>query len=381
MNKSFSYQLLIGFTMSILAFLYPVNLSAQALLNANAVPNNTYELINSVLAPGAAAEETPDQFDPSFGRHIAEVFDTDLNQYVFEFYIHSSVPNELQDEATGDTDRQRVEIKTYAPSPASLKGVSGDNVTYKWRFRLPVGFQPSTNFTHIHQVKAVDGDDGNPIFTLTPRYKSSGNQLELIYVDGRSASNNITTKLTTVDLSLFTGNWVEATEKIKVDSLAGTYSIVITNIKTGATILTYSGSNLCTIRSTNSFIRPKWGIYRSIAAISYLRDEAVRFNSFSVGKSTSTAVESVGSNNPFKAIPSPGGTKLFFQYSLPKKGNVEIDAINMSGQKMKTIYTENNQESGSYQSSADISDLKSGIYIIHLQSGNFSQNCKLIIQK
>ena len=357
------------------------NLFSQALLNADAVPNNTYELINSVLAPGAVAEETPDAFHPAFGRHIAEVFDTDLNQYVFEFYIHSSVTNELQDEATGDTDRQRVEIKTYASSPASLKGVSGDNVTYKWRFRLPIGFQPSPNFTHIHQVKAVDGDDGNPIFTLTPRYKSSGNQLELIYVDGRSASNNINNKLASVDLSLFTGNWVEATEKIKVDSLAGTYSITINNVKTGANILTFSAGNLCTIRATNSFIRPKWGIYRSIAAISYLRDEAVRFNSFSVGKNLSTGVESLPNTIPFKAVSSSEGHKLFFEYTLPTTGNVEINAFSVNGQKLKTIFAENNQESGFYQSSADISELKSGIYIIHLQSGKYLQNCKLFVQK
>ena len=376
-----SYSLLTRISLATVFILGTGNVFSQALLNADAVSNNTYELINSVLAPGAVAEETPDAFHTAFGRHIAEVFDTDLNQYVFEFYIHSSVTNELQDEATGDTDRQRVEIKTYASSPASLKGVSGDNVTYKWRFRLPVGFQPSPNFTHIHQVKAVDGDDGNPIFTLTPRYKSTGNQLELIYTDGRSASNNFTNKLASVDLSLFTGNWVEATEKIKVDSLVGTYSILITNVKTGATILSYSGSNLCTIRATNSFIRPKWGIYRSIASISYLRDEAVRFNSFSVGKNLSTDVESFQSTTPFKAITSPEGHKLLFEYTLPANGNVEINAFSMNGQKIKTIYAENNQESGSYQSSANISELKSGIYIIHLKSGNFSQNCKLIIQK
>jgi len=362
--------------------LSPIFLFSQTLLEANGVPNNTYELINSILAPPAyPAEETPDQFDPAFGRHIAEVFDTDLNQYVFEFYIHSSVANELQDESTGDTDRQRCEIKTYASSPASLKGVSGDNVTYKWRFRVPVGFQPSPNFTHIHQVKAVDGDDGNPIFTLTPRYKSTGNQLELIYVDGRSASNNINNKLASVDLSLFTGNWVEATEKIKVDSLEGTYSIVITNVKTGTTILSYSGSNLCTIRATNSFIRPKWGIYRSITSLSYLRDEALRFNSFSVGKGLRTNLESFTDQKTLKATISSTGNKLLFEYTLPNSGKVEIDVISMNGQKLKTIYSENNQESGFYQSSADISDLKSGIYIIHLHSGNYSQNCKLIIQK
>ena len=37
-----------------------------------------------------------------------------------------------------------------------------------------------------------------------------------------------------------------------------------------------------TIRSDNDFIRPKWGIYRSLKKVEDLRDEAVRFNDFSI---------------------------------------------------------------------------------------------------
>ncbi len=113
----------------------------------------------------------------SFGRHIAEVFDTDLNKNVFEFYIHVTPDNDR----CINFDRQRIEIKTYDSSPDNLKGTLGETVTYKWRFKIPVGFQPSANFTHIHQVKAVGGDDDNPIFTLTLR-KASPNKLELNYV-------------------------------------------------------------------------------------------------------------------------------------------------------------------------------------------------------
>ena len=251
----------------------------QALLNADGV-TNTYSLINSILAPGATAEETPDAFDPSFGPHIKQVWDTDLGKYVFEFYLHISNSNELQDESTGDTDRQRVEIKTYDASPDSLKGLPGELIKYKWRFKVPVGFQPSTNFTHIHQIKAVGGDDSNPLFTLTPRYNSGGNKLELNYYDGQVP--NVQTKLTEVSLSSFEGTWVEATEQIHVDSLHGSYSLSINKVSDATNLLTYSNADLCTFRSTNTFTRPKWGIYRSILSISYLRDETMRFNSFSV---------------------------------------------------------------------------------------------------
>ncbi|MFZ4455950.1 MAG: hypothetical protein ACOYOT_06990 [Bacteroidales bacterium] len=270
------------------------NTQAGVLLEANG-PGNTYELINSVFAPGYTAVETADTFDPTFGRHIAEVWDTDLAKYVFEFYAHSSVTNELQDISTGDTDRQRVEIKTYAASPDSLKGVSGETIKYKWKFKIPTGFQPSPNFTHIHQIKAVDGLESSPIFTLTPRYNASGNQLELIFVDGYGNS----TKETTADLSQFENTWVEATELIRVDSVHGSYSIIIKKVSDGSTMLSYSNSDMQTIRYNNSFIRPKWGIYRSIVNIDYLRDETMRFNSFSIQE-----IKNQAQTITFPALPS-----------------------------------------------------------------------------
>ena len=254
----------------LLVHVFSIPVCAQSVLTADG-SGNTYELINSILAPtGGDVVETPDCVHPEFGRHIAEVWDADLGQYVFEFYIHTAIDNDR----CINFDRQRVEIKTYDASPPELLGNYGDKVVYKWRFKVPVGFQPSPNFTHIHQIKAVGGVDDAPLFTLTPRYKSAGNQMELIH--------NNTTRVATLNLSLFEGNWVEATETIKIDSLHGTYSMLITNVSTGNVILSYSNNDIKTIRSSNTFIRPKWGIYRSLLSPEYLRDETLRFNDFSI---------------------------------------------------------------------------------------------------
>lgn len=236
-------------------------------LNADG-PGNTYELINSVLAPGFDAVENPECAHPAFGRHIAEVPDVELNKYVFEFYSHVSEDNDR----CINFDRQRVEIKTYDQSPANLIGTTGETITYKWLFRLAPGFQPSSNFTHIHQVKPVNGDDGNPLFTLTAR-KGTPDKLELIHDN--------TSKVAVVDLSQFTGVWVEATEIVKVGA-AGTYSIIIRRVSDAVTLLSYSNNNIMTIRPSNDFIRPKWGIYRSLNNPGDLRNESIRFNTFSI---------------------------------------------------------------------------------------------------
>jgi len=262
----------------------PAFIDAQVTLEANG-PGQTYELINSVLAPGYTAVETPDQCasHPSFGRHIAEVWDATLNKYVFEFYIH--VPTTFPvTTTTADNDRcmnfdrQRVEIKTYESSPANLKGTVGETVTYKWKFRLPTEFQPSPNFSHIHQIKAVGGDEVDPIFTLTARYGTSSNSLQLLYVfDSSNAANTLVSK----NLNEFLGTWVNVTEVINIGT-NGTYSITINKESDGSNIFSYTNSNIRTIRPSNTFIRPKWGIYRSLNSPAYLRDDSIRIASVSI---------------------------------------------------------------------------------------------------
>lgn len=254
------------------------SLSAQALLNANG-PGNTFEEITDALAPGVdtSAVEDPQCVHPAFGRHIAEVWDADLTKYVFEFYMHVAIDNDR----CINFDRQRVEIKTYDASPAALKGVSGETILYKWRFKVPVGFKPSSSFTHIHQIKAVGGNDADPLITLTVR-KGSPNKMELIH--------NNTTKVAIANLSLFEGNWVECTQSIFVDSLHGSYAMTIKKVSDGTTILSYSSNDLMTIRSDNTFIRPKWGIYRSLNSPSDLRDDTLRFSDFYIGESATTVL-------------------------------------------------------------------------------------------
>jgi uncharacterized membrane protein len=187
-------------------------------------------------------------------------------------------------------DRQRVEIKTYGPSPDYLKAFIGDTVTYDWKFKLDAAFQPSPNFTHIHQIKAGDGDADAPLITITPRFGST-NTLQLIHSTGSSPGVNLGT-LTSTPLAPFLGTWVEAHEQITFGSSAftgvGHYSLTIKRISDGAVLFTYSNDNIDLWRTGTTFCRPKWGIYRSLNSPSYLRDEDVRFNDYCLAKGSDT---------------------------------------------------------------------------------------------
>ena len=338
---------------------------SQVILNANG-PGTTYERITSVFAPGngVSAVEAPDLYHPwAAGRHIAEVFDTELNQYVFEFYSHALLDNEPVDPTL--TDRQRVEIKTYAASPDNLKGTLGENIIYKWRFKIPIGFQPSANFTHLHQIKAVDGDDSSPIFTLTPRL-GTPNKLELIYVANATSG---TDKVSIVNLLPFEGNWIDAEERINVGS-SGTYSVTLKKHSDGTVLMSYSNANIATIRPDNTFIRPKWGIYRSLNDIGNLRNEAVRYSDFSIAEVASLNVNSYLNNEDKLIITNPIIDKLELSEVILKKFD-NLKLYNFIG---KLIFEKNN-----LSNQIDVSNLKNGLYFIRLSNNkNQSGNIKII---
>jgi len=346
----------------VLSILFTTQLAlSQVVLNADG-PGNTYSLINSVLAPGNNAIETPDCSHNAFGNHIDEVFDTDLNTNVFRFYIHITPDNDR----CINFDRQRNEIKTYNPSPANLLGTENEIVIYKWKFKLPVGFQSSTNFTHIHQLKSVGGAlEDMPMYTLTTR-KSNPDLLQLRY-----AETNSQVTVAQVNLTPFIGQWVEVTETIKY-STVGSYAIEIKKVSDNTTLLSYSNNAIVNWRAGASFVRPKWGIYRSLLTPQDLRDEEVLFANFSIQEVTTLSNNEVEKPASFK-ISIESITKTLNIIDLPNQTN-SIQLFNMNGSKVleKTSITTENEIS------LDISGLSNGIYIVNV-NGNNSNQSKLTV--
>ena len=235
---------------------------------------DTYELINSILAPNYNVIEAPDCSHEDFGRHIDEVFDNELNKNVFRFFIHTTPDNDR----CIKFDRQRNEIKSYDKSPDELKGIQNEIVEYSWKFKLPSDFNSSKKFTHIHQIKAVGGsEDAMPLITLTTREESPDN-LELRYSE---TTSQITLK--EVELSPFKGTWVEVVETVVYGEKGiGSYEIEIRNIDSGVRLFYYANDDIRMWKTNAEFMRPKWGIYRSLLDESKLKDENVLFADFSV---------------------------------------------------------------------------------------------------
>lgn len=251
------------------------SLNAQVTLSATG-SGTAYDLIDSK----GFGNENPDCKHPSFGPHVTQAFDNTLGKYVFVFHSHA----DADDDRCTNEDRVRMEIKGGSGSPADMQHTQGQTAYYRWKFKLDAGFIPSSRFTHIFQIKAIEGDAGAPLITITPR-AGSPEKMQIIHSSGEGSGSLGTVKQ--VDLAPFKGNWIEAYVKYKSsDGSAGTFEITLTRLSDGAVLLSYSNSSLDMWREGADYNRPKWGVYRGKDDV--LRDEQVRFNDFCVTESSAS---------------------------------------------------------------------------------------------
>ena len=179
-------------------------------------PGNTYQLLER-----SYGIEVPDC--KHMVPHMTEVMDDELKRPVFVFHAHVN----QDDDRCMNSDRQRTEIRGRA---SGVQGPEGSTRHYRWLMKLPAGFQPSGNFTHVFQIKAYGNGHGSgaPIMTLTPRNGTFG-------IDGR-----IGTRAST-QLSNVLNQWV-IIELTIVHSNGGRLAMTIKRWRDGMMLLSYSGN-------------------------------------------------------------------------------------------------------------------------------------------
>jgi hypothetical protein len=259
-------------------------------------PGETYELIESKNF----GIESPDCGHAV--RHIREVQDATLNKPVFAFDSH----RDLDDDRCGATDRQRIEIKTSPPGSAELEAGNGQTAYYRWKFKLPTGFQPSNSFTHIFQIKAnAGGDEGSPLLTFTPR-AGSPNVMQIIFNPSTGGSGAGVKAQTS--LAPFINTWVEAFVQYR-SSDSGNVTVTLKRLSDGQTLLSWTSGTVDMWRGGADFNRGKWGIYRSLDNASQLRDETVLFADWCITEtSAADCPSSIGTIPPPDPVGPPGYT-------------------------------------------------------------------------
>lgn len=255
---------------------------------------DSYAQIWNVLAPKSI--ESPDLYSSNHTdtKHIIEANDDVVgNHFVFLSHLDDDT-----DRDKGKSDRQRNEIKVHDRSNPELMGFKNETMQYRWKFKIEDDFEFSKSFTHFFQVKAknvskknnANGGDSYPLITLTVVDRGDeGNEFQLRHNAGfdENGGKTDTAKLIRKNLSLISGQWVEILAQIKY-SEKGSIHFQIRSVETGELIVDFKKDKLDMWRGEGKqdFMRPKWGIYRSLKDKKSLRsdEEIARFADFSISK-------------------------------------------------------------------------------------------------
>lgn len=247
-------------------------------LNADGLDKglDSYQLIKHFA--GEKSIESPDLYHNNHPekRHIYEATDDIVGDH-FVFTLHKD--HDRDRDVASIKDRQRNEIKGYDGSSRDLKAFKHDIFVYSWKFKLNQDITLSKNFAHFFQLKAVDGGEGAPILTISGR-DNKGEWLEVIHrIHGETA------KLKKIPLRPFKGRWLQIDCFVDYRN-NGQLTLHITDIVNKQRLLDLSLNELDMLRgeSSGDFVRPKWGIYRSLRSQDMLRadEEKVFFADFIV---------------------------------------------------------------------------------------------------
>ncbi len=257
--------------------------------------DKAYTLIRDVF--GKRAIEAPDLYKSNHPKtpHIIEGTDDVVGPH-FIFLAHRDEDKDRDKDNI--TDRQRNEIKAYDKSERGLKGYENETMQYRWKFKIDKGFEFSKSFTHFFQLKAKNlskspsskDSDSFPVITFTAVDKGDGsNEFQLrhspsLTPEGKRLKSE---KLVRKDMALFEGKWVEFFVQTTYQD-QGQLIVQAIDVETGELLIDFkkNGIDMWRGESREDFVRPKWGIYRSLKDQSSLRvdEERAYFADFSVSK-------------------------------------------------------------------------------------------------
>ena len=173
------------------------------------------------------------------------------------------------DRNTTNSDRQRAEVKGLGAHQNP-----GDTFEYQTRFTTNSGFKQNGHFCHIFQLKALDGDNGAPLITVS--LDNGGNNAGVQYCSGTQSGFTVARSFTYT-----AGSAKTVKVRIKTTSSTATNGIVQGSVD-GDTL---SGrTNIGVFRPSATSYRPKWGFYRGVGTNDSIGDDSVTHTNVTANK-------------------------------------------------------------------------------------------------
>jgi hypothetical protein len=219
---------------------------------------------------------------------------------VFRFYLRFSSSQWDGDRSTGNTDRQRAEVKGLGTHQKN-----GETFDYSETWKTNRG--GSGSFWHVFQLKATDGDNGAPIVVNSIQ---SGTNAAVRYWPGSSAIvarsysfslNTYTNLVMRIKTSTSANGEVRAS--INGDGFSGATGVVVS-------------------RSGTTDYRPKWGSYRGVSSSSPYGNDTIEHTNVTANKVTSgsTPTPTPRPTATPTPTPTPGGSPTATPTPTPTPG-------------------------------------------------------------
>jgi len=230
---------------------------------------------------GKYSIESPELFEGNHRdfEHLTVKKDKEMGAS-FVFHLHRDKDKDRDKDWPKGQERQRNEIKGYQSSPKTMKALQGEVTRYHWYLKIDQSFAITKNFCHFFQLKPVGGKSASdPILTLSGSIFQGKPQLEI-----RWWSKAGKERLFVADWKDCKGKWLECeciTKTGEKSFLRFSVTSSDKDIRFGSEI-----PGLVTWRPDYSFVRPKWGIYRSLVNKEDIPNEEdeVRMTNFTIQK-------------------------------------------------------------------------------------------------
>jgi hypothetical protein len=165
-------------------------------------------------------------------------------------------------DSTGGGDRQRTESKGMVANGTALKMHDNETWTISHEMFMPTTLHGTSKFSHIFQLK-TPATNGGPWVTLDLSRSGSTERLR-----ARAYSTSGAPDIAATDLSPLRNKWITVEWTFKIGA-KGTARFVARN-GTGSNapvVVDHSLSNV-NVPAQGDYVRPKWGIYRSVESAS-----------------------------------------------------------------------------------------------------------------
>jgi hypothetical protein len=185
-------------------------------------------------------------------------------------------------DSTGGGDRQRTEVKGMVTGGHPVKMLDGETWKISYDMFIPASLHGTSHFTHIFQTKTPRTNAG-PWVTLS---LTRSGRTELIRLQADSTNGN--PSIAAHELAPLHETWVTVEITVRPGD-SGSAGLVLKSAKNGhagtSSIITSGTRNNLRIPDQNDYVRPKWGIYRSLrSAPGDIQDTYLLFRNFSATK-------------------------------------------------------------------------------------------------